>query len=83
MEQQKYQEQSTLKLQAGLVPANLNLSKSALGITLGVWNLSEQPTIYFMTTAKLLSWGEYKPTIFHLGKCKEINYNEQIINMTI
>lgn len=39
-----------------------------MGITLGVWNLSEQPTIYFMTTAKLLSWGEYKPTIFHLWK---------------
>lgn len=56
------------EITGGLVPANLNLSKSALGITLGVWNLSEQPTIYFMTTAKLLSWGEHKPTIFHLWK---------------
>lgn len=63
----------TTEVTGGIVPANLNLSKKALGIRLGVWNLSEQPTIYFYTTAKLYRWGKRQPTIFHLWKMQGKN----------
>lgn len=57
----------------GIVPTNLDLSKESLGIRLGVWNLNEQPIIYFDPTAKLLSWGSYQPTIYHLWHMKGNN----------
>ena len=58
----------TTETTGGLAPASLNLSKSSLGVSLGVWNLAEQTVIYFDTTAKLLTWEERKFPIYHLWK---------------
>lgn len=75
----------TTEVTGGLVPANLDLSKSALGIRLGVWNLTEQPTLFFDTTAKLLNTDCNKlPRIYHLWKMKGnnmegIGYNHNYI----
>lgn len=52
----------------GLSPGSLNLSPAVLGIRLGVWNLEEQPIIYFDPTAKLLSSEEGKFPIYHLWR---------------
>lgn len=52
----------------GLSPASLNLSPDVLGIRLGVWNLEEQPIIYFDPTAKLLTSGEGKFPVYHLWR---------------
>lgn len=52
----------------GLSPGSLNLSPDVLGIRLGVWNLEEQPIIYFDPTAKLLTSGEGKFPVYHLWR---------------
>ncbi len=54
----------------GIAPGSLNLSKASLGVRLGVWNLSEQPTIYFDTTARLHTWNESQNPIYDLWKMK-------------
>lgn len=68
----------------GLSPGSLNLSPDVLGIRLGVWNLQEQPTIYFDPTAKLLTSGNGQLPIYHLWKMKgdavdNTKYNYQFI----
>jgi len=64
----------------GLSPGSLNLSPTVLGIRLGVWNLEEQPTIYFDPTAKLLSSGEGKFPIYHLWRMNEGSMNKTSYN---
>lgn len=58
----------TTETTGGLAPGSLNLSKSSLGVSLGVWNLEEQPIIYFGTTAKLLKWGQMQYPVYHLWR---------------
>lgn len=68
----------------GLSPASLNLSPKVLGIRLGVWNLEEQPIIYFDPTAKLLTSEENQFPVYHLWRMKgdgmdKIKYNYKFV----